>query len=151
MLLIKVLPEELLSLSSKLNAASIEIENQKKTLTRAAARLDWEISRRPEIEGLINKASLAADRFSEESYRLSNYLNRVSNRFQEADSNIHYQLNESSAKMNLYLRETTLDTSATTRVSLMNSFTDHNSSLDIIGAFPSVSYPSLTWVKEVIS
>ncbi len=148
---IRIPPNEVASLSSRLKAASVELSNSRQTIIRAAARLDWEVSRRPEIDSLIRNASTTADRLTDEVFRLSNYLKRVASRFQETDSRFQFQLNESAGSFLYPFKRSEIDNSAVSSVSLINSYAENNRALDIMNTATSPHANSLRWIKRVIS
>ncbi len=148
---IRIPHNEILSLSSRLKAASVELSNSRQTLARAAARLDWEVSRSLEIDNLIHNASTTADRLSDEVFMLSNYLKRVASRFQETDSSFLFQLSESAGSFLYQFKGSAIDNSAVSSVSVINSYAENNRALDIMNTTAPPHAQSLRWIKRVIS
>ncbi len=148
---IRIPPNEILSLSSRLKAVSVELDNTRRSLSRAAARLDWEVSRRPVIDSLIHSASTTADRLSNEAFMISNYLKRVASNFQETDNRFQFQLNESAGNFLSQLKGSSIDNSAVSSVSVISSYVENNRALNIMNTASSRYVPSLRWVKRVIS
>lgn len=89
---IRIPLSEITYLSSRLRAASVELSNSRQTLARAAARLDWEVSRRPEIDSMIHRALANADLYAEEVFRFSEFLKLAGTRFQEVDSQFIFKV-----------------------------------------------------------
>ena len=133
---IRLAPDEIYSSASRLKAASVEVTQSKQALIKVARRLDWEISQRPAIESLINKASVMADRLSEEAYRLSEYLNLVGNRFQEVDSRFKFDLQPLPDLPDRYY---------------IGALQINNNSLDLMQMRPMPHTTSLGWIKNTIT
>ncbi len=122
-------------LSSCLRAASVELSKSRQTLARAAARLDWEVSRRPEIDSMIHRALAKADLRAEEAFRLSEFLKLADNRFQGVDSQFIFKvqaLPDLDNQNNFALK------------SYINSYS-------IVQSVPIPQASSLDWIKGIIT
>ncbi len=133
---IRLTPDELYSYASRLKAASVEVIQYRQTLIKVARQLDWEISQRPAIESLINKASVMADRLSEDAYRLSEYLGLVGTRFQEVDSRFKFDLQPLPDLPDRYY---------------LGTLQINNNSLDLMQMRPVPHTTSLGWIKSTIT
>ncbi len=147
---IRIPLSEIASLSSRLKAVSVELENSRQILSKATGRLDWEVSRRPEVDSLINKALTASQRLSNEGFRLSLYLKKVESRFQEADSTCRFNFKESSASLVSQNEGTFAAGSAVINASQVNSQTIIVRNLDIMNTSPSNYVQSLSWINGVV-
>lgn len=121
--------------SSHLRAASVELSDSRQTLARAASRLDWEVSRRPEIDSMIRRALSNADLHAEEAFRLSEFINHAGTRFQEADSQFIFKVQAlpDLNRQNIYILKT------------------HLNSYRSVQSMPVPQASSLNWIKGIIT
>ncbi len=133
---IRVTPDNLYRLTSMMKSVSTELIMLKQDIIRVSRRLDWEISQRPVIESRINKASVMADRLSEEAYRLSEYLSLVGTRFQEVDSRFKFDLQPLPDLPARYY---------------LGTLQINNNSLDLMQMRPVPHTTSLGWIKSTIT
>lgn len=148
---IRIPPNEIASISSRLKAVSVELENSRQILSRAAGRLDWEVSRRPEINSLTNKALTTSQRLYDEAFRLSLYLKKVESRFQEADSTFRFNFKESSTSLVFQNKNTFAAGSVLNNAFQVNSQTGVARRLDIMNTSPSNHVHSLGWINGLIN
>ncbi len=148
---IRIPPSEIASFSSRLKAVSIELDNTRRSLYRAVGRLDWEVSRRPEIDSLTNKALTNATRLSDEAFRLSFYLKKVESRFQEADNSLIFNFKEALSSLASQNEGLFAVSNSLNNASQVNSQVGLNRKLDIIKNSTSNHVQSLSWINGVIN
>ncbi len=122
-------------LASRLRAASVEVTNSRRILQRAAFRLEWEVSRRPEVDSLIHRALVKADLLAEEAYRLSEYVKLTGTRFQDVDSQFIFKVQPLPAPERLRV------------FSLKSSINPYSA----VQSMPSPQTKSLGWIRGVIT
>ncbi len=148
---IRIPPNEIISFSSRLKAVSVELENSRQILSKAVGRLDWEVSHRPKIDSLVNKAHVSATRLSDEASRLSFYLKNVESRFQEADSSFKFTFKESFTSLVSKNEQSFNVDRAVINSSQVSNQIGINRKLDIMDTLPSNHVQSLSWVNGVIN